>query len=401
MALSVGTFGPSTWGASKTNNRNLNIKPKYSIISQAGREDVDQGRRKRTGRESLLDNIEITPEERQAIAERLRRRREARQKEKGGTRNERASRSRYSEQRVSEEQVRQDGTDANGWYADSNSREDPYLGWGDELYDTKKRSYSASSTLRGRRIREEQVPDYEAINDNEEEEEGASSYGEPPDIVILSPQELDRMLPILPFAAQADYFSGGAAQAVQRWGASLALTVLLSKAALLAATSLTWPLWWPWAQAANKNYGIRKQTRYGGIWRTTLRSIETGGRPRPRFGTSESAQARESVYTTMRTTKIVLGEEDGAQTELMLPYDARFEVLQVGQPAEMIVLSDTLTFENFKAVKDVYLPESTLWLSEYPYIDRSEFLDISLNIEREVMSSQYSSEENMDDFYQY
>lgn len=349
-----------------------------------------------------MDNIEITPEERQAIAERLRRRREARQKERSDARYERASRSGYSELRASEEQVWQDGTNANGWYADSNSTEDPYLGWGDGLYDAKRRTHQPSDTRRGRKIREEQVPDDEALDDNGYEEEGATSYGEPPDIVILSPQELDRILPILPFAAQADYFSGGAAQAVQRWGASLALTVLLSKAALLAATSLTWPLWWPWAQAANKNYGIRKQTRYGGIWRTTLRSIETGGRPRPSFGTSEStAQARDPVYTAMRTTKIVLGEEDGAQTELMLPYDARFEVLQVGQPAEMIVLSDTLTFENFKAVKDVYLPECTFWLSEYPYIDRSEFLDISLNIEREVMSSQYSPEENMDDFYEY
>lgn len=349
-----------------------------------------------------MDNIEITPEERQAIAERLRKRREARQKEKSGTRNERASRSRYSEQRIYEEQVWQDGKDENGWYADSNSMEDPYLGWGNEQYDSKSSTYSASRTRPGRIVREEQVPDDRASNDNEYEEEGASIYGEPPDIVLLSPQELDRILPILPFAAQADYFSGGAAQAVQRWGASLALTVLLSKAALLAATSLTWPLWWPWARAANKNYGIRKQTRYGGIWRTTLRSIEIGGRPRPRFGTSESAsQGRDSVYTTMRTTKIVLGEEDGAQTELILPYDARFEVLKVGQPAEMIVLSDTLTFENFKAVKDVYLPESTLWLSEYPYIDRSEFLDISLNIEREVISGQYSSEETMEDFYEY
>ena len=57
------------------------------------------------------------------------------------------------------------------------------------------------------------------------------------------------MLPAVPFSQQAAYFGGSAADGVQRWGASLALTVLLSKAALLAASSLTWPLWWPWALA--------------------------------------------------------------------------------------------------------------------------------------------------------
>ncbi|KAG7671906.1 hypothetical protein NADE_000439 [Nannochloris sp. 'desiccata'] len=220
-----------------------------------------------------------------------------------------------------------------------------------------------------------------------------------PDIALLSPQELERVLPVVPFSAQATYFNGGAAQAVQRWAASLALTVLLSKVAVLAASTLTWPLWWPWAQAASKNYSLRKQSGYAGLWRTQIVEVEARGRPRPQFFGGGSGSGRDSDdtrrssgsrFSTMRTTRIVLGDPEGAQTEFVLPQDARYDLIQPGQPAELIVLSESSNFESFKAVKDVYLPDCGIWLSEYPYLDRTEFLELSLEVEREAVMSDRS-----------
>ena len=144
-------------------------------------------------------------------------------------------------------------------------------------------------------------------------------------------EELERVLPVVPSSQQAAFFSGTATDGVQRWGASLALTVLFSKVrrvaavhvlwlqhgacwswafgglcwcslqprwqalpelsrpvapcpalschhphcsltapspaphpqvALLAATSLSWPLWWPWALATRKNIAVRRQLRW-------------------------------------------------------------------------------------------------------------------------------------------
>lgn len=37
-----------------------------------------------------------------------------------------------------------------------------------------------------------------------------------------------------------------------------------------------------------------------------------------------------------------------------------------------------------QAVKDVYLPNSGLWVSEYPHCDRTQLLEISLAVEREA-----------------
>ena len=44
-----------------------------------------------------------------------------------------------------------------------------------------------------------------------------------------SADELERVLPVVPSSQQAAFFSGSATDGVQRWGASLALTVLFSK----------------------------------------------------------------------------------------------------------------------------------------------------------------------------
>lgn len=207
-----------------------------------------------------------------------------------------------------------------------------------------------------------------------------------PDIAVLSTDEVDRVLPVVPFSQQASYFAGSATDSVQRWGASLAATVILSKVAVLAASSLTWPLWWPWALAARKNLAVRRQYRYGGLWRTRVLGVTFTGRPKP-FGPSADPGGLLGG-STMRLARVLIGDPGGAQAELALPYDARYELIQPGEPAELVVLSSEPSFQQFKAVKDVYLPSSGLWVSEYPHADRAQFLDVSLQVERESQEVQ-------------
>ncbi|KAL4425086.1 hypothetical protein ABPG77_010400 [Micractinium sp. CCAP 211/92] len=212
-----------------------------------------------------------------------------------------------------------------------------------------------------------------------------------PDVAVLSTDEVDRVLPVVPFSQQAAYFSGSATDSVQRWGASLAATVILSKVAVLAASSLTWPLWWPWALAARKNLAVRRQYRYGGLWRTRVLGVTFTGRPKP-FGPSGDPGGLLGG-STMRLARVLIGDPGGAQAELVLAYDARYELIQPGEPAELVVLSSDPSFQQFKAVKDVYLPNSGLWVSEYPHADRTQFLDVSLQVEREAQEAQQQSQQ--------
>jgi hypothetical protein len=67
----------------------------------------------------------------------------------------------------------------------------------------------------------------------EEARQGGGREGEggvvQPDIDLLSTREVDRVLPVTPFGAQASFFGGGVTETVQQWGLSLAMTVVFSK----------------------------------------------------------------------------------------------------------------------------------------------------------------------------
>lgn len=72
----------------------------------------------------------------------------------------------------------------------------------------------------------------------------------------------EKLLRVAPFAQQVDYFKGDPAQAVQRWAGAALVTILAStKVVLLSAGAVTFPFWWPWVQAANKNRALLAQYR--------------------------------------------------------------------------------------------------------------------------------------------
>ena len=51
-------------------------------------------------------------------------------------------------------------------------------------------------------------------------------------------------------------------------------------------------------------------------------------------------------------------------------------------------------------MRELYLPQSALWLADYPFVDRGSFLDISLGIERmrqEEMERQNRASVDYDD----
>jgi hypothetical protein len=50
--------------------------------------------------------------------------------------------------------------------------------------------------------------------------------------------------------------------------------------------------------------------------------------------------------------------------------------VQVGEAVEVLVLSDIKSLSRFMAVRDVYLPEMGIWLSEDPCIERPVFEEL-------------------------
>ena len=62
-----------------------------------------------------------------------------------------------------------------------------------------------------------------------------------------------------------------------------------------------------------------------------------------------------------------------------------------GQIAEMILLSNSSDLSDIDEVTDLYIPSRKLWVSDYPFLQRDMFIDVSRRLggedDREVRPS--------------
>ncbi|KAK9820153.1 hypothetical protein WJX72_006741 [[Myrmecia] bisecta] len=203
-----------------------------------------------------------------------------------------------------------------------------------------------------------------------------------PDITLLTADEVEDILTLRPTPEQLRYFTGDYTTIFQRWGGALLLTVVAHNYVLVAAGAVTFPLWLPILQATNKNRIVRQRYRHVGLWRAEVLEVDIVQRPQARF-TERTVRGRKSRFPGEPFVRLLVGDQSGARTEVIVPYERRHEQMRVGEPAELMVLAEQRSFARFKALKEVYLPESGVWLASYPYIMRGRFLEISLDIERE------------------
>lgn len=180
---------------------------------------------------------------------------------------------------------------------------------------------------------------------------------------------------------------------LQRAGLGLAVAVLFSKFALLGAGAATFPLWSPWFQAIGKNYPLSQLTHVG-IWQCRVLEVyETEG-PSKNFDDVESAMGIGRPRPKLsRFVRIMVGDDSGAETEINVPWRLEYLRIKVGEPAELLVLSQRRELDRFKAIREVYLPLSGTWVAEYPFVRRDVFRSISYALERErVVAAQWRAQ---------
>ena len=110
------------------------------------------------------------------------------------------------------------------------------------------------------------------------------------------------------------YFNADASALVQRLGLSLVLTLACIKAPAVAAGTLTAPLWWPLVQATARNRGLRKAYRRVGLWRARVLAIGPDEGP---------GRRRRGGLGARPGLRLLVGDDSGARTELVTPYDRR------------------------------------------------------------------------------
>ena len=92
-------------------------------------------------------------------------------------------------------------------------------------------------------------------------------------------------------------------------------------------------------------------------------------------GGSSRGGASGSVF------RVSFSDPSGAAIDMEVPMQREFVNVRPGDEAVGVVVSDVATLERFKCLRDVFLPQTGCWVSEYPFIERAALLRILRFIE--------------------
>lgn len=143
-------------------------------------------------------------------------------------------------------------------------------------------------------------------------------------------------------------------------------------------------LWEPAYRASRRNAECRKY-QYGGFWQGEVLDVYV---TEELIGKEETVNSKGDlviVENRERRLNLEIGDESGFTTETQVPLVRSHKVIRRGDMAEMIVMSNREDLSRISKLSDIYLPDHNLWVSDYPYVRRDSFLDVSRKLRRRQM----------------
>jgi hypothetical protein len=140
-------------------------------------------------------------------------------------------------------------------------------------------------------------------------------------------------------------------------------------------------LWGPVYLASRQNAKVRKYEYAGLLQAQVIDAFIT----EELIGKEETVnKLGDLVIVENRERKLNLDVEDesGFLTQVQVPLQRSHRVIRPGDIAEMVVMSHRPDLSRITKVSDVYLPDYGLWISDYPYLRRDVFTEISRQLNR-------------------
>lgn len=214
-------------------------------------------------------------------------------------------------------------------------------------------------------------------------------------LIPLTRKKFEELIPITATADQYRYYWGKFSDILQRVLISVATVVAVIVlnfftggkfeiicAILGSATGLYW-LWNPVYRATRRNLECRKY-KYSGFFQGEVLDIYT---TEDLIGKEETVNKQgELVIVENRERRINLevGDETGFVTVIQAPLLRAHRSIRRGDIAELLVLSNRSDLSRISWITDVYLPEYELWVSDYPYLRKDSFVEVSRRLGRQA-----------------
>jgi hypothetical protein len=207
-------------------------------------------------------------------------------------------------------------------------------------------------------------------------------------LIPLTRSTYETLVPAVATGAQYAYCSGKFADFLQRLlisgvGAVLILVIIRpllpfgSDLLLIASIMIgLYCLWGPILWASLRNLEHRKFP-YSGFWRGEVLDLYMSDEL---VGEEETVNERgDLVIVENRERRLILevGDETGFSTQLRVPVKRQHQAIRRGDIAEMLVMSSREDLSRISKTSDIYLPDRQVWVSDYPYVQREAFVEVS------------------------
>ena len=204
-------------------------------------------------------------------------------------------------------------------------------------------------------------------------------------LIPITREKFEELIPAISTGAQYAYYWGKGPDLLRRLLISLAgvVTVVIlggllgqGMQTILGLTAGLYWLWAPvlWASLRNNEY---RRFNYGGFWQGQVLEVFLS---EELIGKEETVNDRGDlviVENRERRINLTVGDETGFTIKVQAPLQRNHKSIHAGDRAEMLVISNRPDLSRVAKVSDVYFPHSNLWVSNYPYLQRDVFTQVS------------------------
>ncbi len=212
-------------------------------------------------------------------------------------------------------------------------------------------------------------------------------------LIPLTRETFQELIPAVATGAQYKYIWGKPPDFLRRMLISAVSVVLLlvlynfagsDVGPLVLITGLIAGLYWMWAPilwASLKNAECRKY-KYCGFWQGRVLDIYITDEVTSQEETVNQKGQLVIVDNLEPRINLEVGDKTGFTTTLRAPLQKNHQGIVRGQAALMLIMSNQEDLGRIAKVSDIYIPSREVWVSDYPYLRKDVFVEMSQQIKK-------------------
>ncbi len=140
-------------------------------------------------------------------------------------------------------------------------------------------------------------------------------------------------------------------------------------------------MWAPILWASLKNAECRKY-KYCGFWQGRVLDIYITDEVTSQEETVNKKGQLVIVDNLEPRINLEVGDKTGFTTTLTAPLQKSHQGIVPGQAALMLIMSNQEDLGRIAKVSDIYIPSREVWVSDYPYLRKDVFVEMSEQIKK-------------------